>query len=301
MAAHLIEAFKEHPSVSIAVHFLRASDALRADPEDVDLAFRMLMGSSELSAIVETRHGFRFQSREPKMASPGAFAESHFAQGISELLLQGVELDRSIDVQGAAQPLRAITDDLERNFWPQRFELEWTALALVQSVPPARSWRTKHDEVFDFDGLTVELLARQGRQGACMNLHLVEALAQIHVRDQQFDLLSESVSEELEDYLAATARRFVANQRPDGTWGAAWARDDPASAEGSVDGRTALAITSHIVELSAIYPFLDLGLDRAAAKAWLSGYLVEACTDRAFVVSHYCPVTHAFRAVHLVP
>ena len=296
IAARLDEA----PSVPVAIHYLRAGDALGI-PEARRLeAVSMLLGTSEFSPIVRTRTGLRFQSRAPKTDSPGPFAESHFAQAVSELLLQGIRADYRVELDGGEGTFGELVADLESNYWPKRFELEWTALALVEAVPPRRSWTTRHGETFDFDGLAGELLDRTAGVHSCSNLHLVEALAQLQVRDREHGLLGAGERTRVTQFLGATAEAFLEHQHDRGWWPPSWDRG-PASGAPSPQKADVLATTSHVLELTAVYPSLDRGVDREAARRWLTDALVAACGDGEFVASHYCAVTHAFRAIHLQP
>ena len=127
----LIRVHREQPSVSGTVHYLRMADALGLTPDERQAGIQLLLEPGTFEAIVRTRTGLRYQSRAPKRRAEGPFVEAHLAQAVSELLLQGVGPDTVVLLQDGQGRFEELTDDRESNYWPLRFDLEWTALSLL--------------------------------------------------------------------------------------------------------------------------------------------------------------------------
>ena len=289
---------RSEPSVSRTVHYLRMGDALGLTNAERQEAIGVLLGTGTFSAIVRTRTGLRFHSRVPKLRAPGPFVEAHFAQAVSELLLQEIGPNAVVQLEDGEGRFEDLIQDLVSNYWPRRFVFEWTALALLESVPPRRSWVTKHGDRFDWDSLARALLEQVGAHGSCANLHLVEVMAHFQAIDRNLPLLSSELRGRVAQYIASVAEMLRENQSDEGWWSASWREQKPDHAQ-PPHRSDRLAITAHILELVLLYPELDRGVRRDAARNWLIEALVLGLEEPSFVQQNYCSVTYAFRAIHL--
>ncbi|MCU0862999.1 MAG: hypothetical protein MUC36_04330 [Planctomycetes bacterium] len=286
---------------SICLHCLRLhglnarfADELIDQSEDVLAALLQFKCGKQLfhsRIAVKTRFGARF--RPPSMLPQAATAadESHIDQVLAGLLELGLPLTSRLELDDAQVELRDVVVDSIANFSIEQPELEWTAISLILSLPPVRSWQNKYRESFSFDQLAEKLLSRSPEFGACAGIHALNALVLLSSVDTQVAVLDPDVAARVRRGVADRLTRIIANQREDGAWGLNWYSG---LAEERVTADTLALVTGHLGECLLMVPEdMRVPTDTLRrAGEWLYRYLRDHLTPDSLAQA-YCPMTHA--------
>jgi hypothetical protein len=290
--ANIRARFDASPSVGLAVHYVRLRDVVGHDDPRIEQADRILRGfATECAPIVATRSGARYREHEHKVR-PTAAEESHVGQALAVLAEIGVGSDAEILVGRETQRLADVVADLVANYYPRRFDVEWTAVALATYWPTDR-WTNRFDESSSFDSLASELMEREPFRQSCGGTHLLQALACILLR--KADSLQPATAQRARAYISAAldAREDSDRTRLHITWqdGVPRLRRDRGPS---------LLVTGHLVEflLTSSAAFGGTRQPTRESITWLQSELMRYSAS-IVPEKDICEVTHAFRAVSL--
>lgn len=247
--------------------------------------------------FARTRFGIRFRPLAVMLESRTRADESHLDQTLAALLELGVPLRQDLRLGSERFTLLDVLDDAVASFYPHSAEIEWTAVALVCALPPARSWRNRYGEVNTFDALAERLIRREFGGAACGGTHILYAMVLLARAQEQESILSEAVERQLLERLGALRTAVMRSQLDDGSWGLDWHRGaaarEGAAGPGHSDAR--VLATGHLGECMLRMPAaLQLGDDSyRRAGVWLWRHLAEGVANDAVLREGFCPLTHA--------
>jgi hypothetical protein len=175
-----------------------------------------------LPAIVRTRSGFRFPTRDVESGQRDRALEEHRDHTLAALGELGIPLSYPLSIQGEQVPLREVLRDSVANFHLKQKELPWTALAYTLFLPPEKEWTNRYGERYSFDDVAEELRGVSLEQASCGGTHLLYTLTIMARVDQQIPILSEAVRSRLREFLRRAVGVVVRTQRPEGSWHPGW-------------------------------------------------------------------------------
>lgn len=242
----------------------------------------------------ETRYGLRFLPQSVVTRLNGRASETHDHQTLAALAELGLPLSQALRVRGNDRTFGEVLTDAVANFYPDKRELAWTAMAFTAYLPPQSRWVNKFGEVFTFDDVVALLLAEGFSQASCGGAHVLYAFVHLRAADARFGILTEPTRRRLHAAVHDASQRIAENQNPDGSWNLDW-YEPHAHAAGSVDELDLrFMVTGHLGELSLYLPECERIADAVLQKAgeWILPEL------RARIDTHMsdqlCPLTHAF-------
>lgn len=290
-------------SQSLSVHALRAArersvfqDALLPDAGAVLRSFLDSdFGKSVYGAapLLRTRYGLRFLPQSIVSRLNGPATEVHDHQTLVALAELGVSLDATARVDDSSFTVADILRDAIANFYIDKRELAWTAVALSSYLPPKTSWTNKYGETFSFSDLAGSLIESDLREAACGGAHIVQALVVLATVDSEHGVLSRSRRDQLARYLRRLSTTAEERQAPDGSWSLDWHVRD-STADTASDEDTRLLVTGHIGEVLLQFPEPASPSDATLKRAgeWLWPRLRERAATR--LADELCPLTHAY-------
>lgn len=230
-----------------------------------------------------------------------AGASVHHDHWLASLTEAGVE--RSHPLQTPAQrdmTLEAALQQALRDFRLDERETEWSAMAFGLWLPPQRSWKTADGRVASFDMLARRLLRGHKQFGVCRGTHRVYSMMLILRLDDEFDILSEGVHDEVYRHLETVRDLIVAAQFPDGRWPHDWWRGEEAlESPGDADVWQSVIATGHHLEWLAIAP-QELHPPREQtrnAAQWVINNTTEQSAEQ--ILKRYTFYTHVGNALAL--
>ena len=255
-------------------------------------------------SLAPMRFGARFpEYSETMLGTKQPTAEAHPGETLAVLAGIGIPLNHPIRMEGGREAtLRAVLDDLTANF-TLRGQIYWKVVALALYLPPQKSWKNRFDERFTFDDVARELLARPVSDSPCLGTHGPITLTVLLRADEQQPVLSESVREQVREYLGRIAKTLVEIQSPEGWFPADWQRVLDGKELGPVPRPLptvpALLATGHHLEWLMLLPD-DLRPSRDVfrrAAVWSLETLAGKTADPQWVDEWYCPASHTARSV----
>jgi hypothetical protein len=290
-------------SHSLSIHVLRVAgrngrfaDAQLPDTTAVIRTFldsdfgEVVYGESPLCL---SRCGIRFMSQSVVGRLNGSAREAHDHQTLAALVELGIPLSEPIRLDGSDHTLREVLTDAVANFYLEKQELPWTAVALVGYLSPQRAWTNKFGQTFTFDNVVTELLEGGFLSTSCGGVHVLHALIVLYQADLHFRLLDESTRQRLTASIQSTIAQIVRNQNADGSWSMGWY--GPASGASILvdDTDTRFLITGHLGELLLSVP-MSKEIDGVLTKA--GGWILPELRSRVrtSLREQVCPLTHAF-------
>ncbi len=109
-----------------------------------------------------------------------------------------------------------------RDFRLDEREVEWTAMAFGLWITPEREWIGSGGRVYSFDLIARRLLRGQKELGVCSGTHRVYSLMLLIRLDDEFDVLTDPVRNDVYAHLEDVRDLIIASQFPDGSWPGNW-------------------------------------------------------------------------------
>ncbi len=134
-------------------------------------------------------------------------------------------------------------------------ETEWSALAFGLWLPPTKTWKSTDGRRMSFDMLARRLMRGHKRFGVCSGTHRVYSLMSLIRLDDEFDILSDAVHDDVYAYLESVRDLISVAQFEDGRWPPNWSEGADAIKNPLNDPihRTVIS-TGHHLEWLAIAP-----------------------------------------------
>lgn len=192
-----------------------------------------------------------------------------------------------------------------REFHLDQEELSWTSVAYALYLPPQTVWRNRYGETYSFDDLAGALMRRSLHSESCGGTHLLWSLTHVLLADRVSPILEHSTRRELESFLTRRVAQAVDSQLPDGSWPWLWSVEGFAprphdlrfTPEGTAESR--MTVTGHLLEWFHLLP-TDLKPPHATIVAGLNWTAIQLdSASQAQISEHFCPFTHAIRALEL--
>lgn len=109
-----------------------------------------------------------------------------------------------------------------RDFRLDEREVEWTVMAFGSWICPTREWVGSGGRVYSFDLLAQRLLRGHKQLGVCSGTHRVYSLMMLIRLDDEFNILSTPIREEVYEHLESVRDLIMVSQFPDGSWPGNW-------------------------------------------------------------------------------
>lgn len=188
-----------------------------------------------------------------------------------------------------------------RDFDPSERETEWSVMAFGFWLPPDHnSWTNREGRRIDFDLLAETLMRGASRLGVCGGTHRVYSLMVLLRLDDDHQLLSPSMREQVYEHLRGVRDAISLSQHPGGEWGTDWPNGAAAYASPLREPayRQVIATGHHLEWLAIAYP--DLQPDREVvqkAARWLVQTVRDIPQDE--LMSQYTFFSHVGNALAL--
>ena len=150
-------------------------------------------------------------------------ASVHHDHWLACLTEAGVPLNHR--VYTPARTDRTIHDTVQEALRDMRLdevETEWTTMAFAYWLPPTKSWRQNDGREVTFDMLARRLIRGHKRFGVCAGTHRVYSMMSLIRLDDEFDILSDDVRDEVWAYLENVRDLIKVLQFEDGMWPGNW-------------------------------------------------------------------------------
>ncbi|MBV10576.1 hypothetical protein [Rubinisphaera sp.] len=168
----------------------------------------------------------------------------------------GARLDSPVLLPSQRQlTLENVIHEALRDFQLDERETEWSAMAFGLWLPPTKTWRAINGREMSFDLLAQRLMRGYLEKGVCSGTHRVYSLMLLWRLDQEFDILSEDVQNEVYAHLELVRDLITESQFEDGHWPPNWnegstAVENPRERE----IRSEIIATGHHLEWLSIAP-----------------------------------------------
>jgi len=168
----------------------------------------------------------------------------------------GTRLDAPVYLPSQREmTLENVLREALRDFRLDERETEWTAMAFGLWLPPTRNWKAADGREMSFDLLAERLIRGDMEKGVCSGTHRVYSLCLLWRLDQDFDILSDTVSEHIYDHLALVRDQITDSQFEDGHWPSNWDEGERAKVDPREDElKDTVIATGHHLEWLAIAP-----------------------------------------------
>lgn len=162
--------------------------------------------------------------------------------------------------------LNDVLQEALRDFRLDERETEWTVMAFGLWIPPTRQWTGSEGRHYSFDLLAERLMRGQKQLGVCAGTHRVYSMMLLIRLDDEFDILSDAIRQQVYGYLEFVRDAITAAQFEDGHWPSNWP-DGKAAVEKPVDEQEYKKViaTGHHLEWMSIAP-PDLLIPEAQIK-----------------------------------
>ena len=254
---------KKHRRPNHVEHALRAwgQDATFPDPEVMSgTEMRDLLLNHEVYAASWEDEGGPLLSDRPlcidvRWGSDRSIS-IHHDHCLACLSEAGVSLNQAV-----VSPFRRdatfayLLQEAVRDLQQDERETEWSAQTLALWLPPVKRWRNYNGRVLSFDLLAKRLVRSHKRIGVCLGLHRVYSLMVMLRVDDEYDILSDPVSQQAYAFLENVRDLISASQHEDGRWPSNWHEGADALKKPSGDPAHYDAIaTGHLLEWLSIAP-----------------------------------------------
>lgn len=244
------------------------------------------------SLLFRTREGVRYRLHPRFGPADGESHRDLFLACFAELGVPTTHPLRMADDTADVQA--ALADSLATFALSDQRELPWTAVAYAVYV--SAPWRNRDDDLFTFDDLAAELLARPLDRQPCGGVHSCYALTLLLRRDDSDRIFSPECRTRVRERIVQWREGAIAAQSADGSWSVHWAdgRPPPKFAD---TAELRLIVTGHVLEWAEYLP-VDLQFPRStihAAAQWLVRELARRADAKE--PAPICPWTHAVCAL----
>jgi hypothetical protein len=246
--------------------------------------------------LFKTRTGVRYHDSVTQKDLTG---ENHRDICIATFAEVGLPLSTPVTTEDASFTLADLLRDSVENFDIKQQELAWTGVAYAMYLRQ-RQWSNRYGESFTFDDLAHELMRTPLEDVSCGGTHLLYALTVLLRAKGSSEYLSESVRDELLQYLRRQAIVATQTQSNDGSWDLNWhVVSKPDSSDAILPASNVqlptLLVTGHLLEWLELLP-QDLQPSSdvyVRAAQWLCRSLESASVNS---MRDYCPLVHALLA-----
>jgi hypothetical protein len=291
---HLLKVYSERPE-KYAEEIRYLMSVIQNEEMAKKVLGDMLFRPSKLGIAITTGRTARSQ-------------ETHRDQGVAELGWLGIPTTFEIDTNGKKYPFRETIKECVANFYLQKSELAWSAVALTLYLPPQSEWVNRYGERCNFDQLTDELLKRRFEDNSCAGAHLLESLTLIYKVSLEEKIISPEKQRKLNERLRTVFITLLQTQHETGYWRLDWFTSIPGYEQPFKDqhrwtppddpeGR--LLATCHVVEWMLELPDEFDVPDEMLAKAgrWMLEHLKTKNPEDFIPV---CPYAHVVRDLELL-
>jgi hypothetical protein len=180
-------------------------------------------------------------------------------------------------------------------------ELEFSATAFANYLPPDRSWVNKFGDKYSFDDLALRLIERSPGEGACYGIHVLFALTVMQSADDIYGIFSDPVRIKVRRHLTSRSRLLERTELIAGGWDKHWGGSEGVESPFSEPALLEyVRVTGHHLEWIALaspeYRPPEPVIRRAIAG------VVQALKSMSFeqFMEGYGPCSHAVRAIMLL-
>ncbi len=259
-----------------------------------DAAYRKSWGKQARPLVYQSRNGQRIRTQQ------GAASASHVDHTLATFGEIGLPLYFPVSTRQGRTDLRTLVQHSLQRFSLNQREYEWTALVLALYAPNTSAWQTYEGQTIEFDDLAVRIMRQEYGQGVCYGEHRLFTLVMMRRIDIDTQrLFSDSVRDQIDNYLNQATARLVASQSVEGYWDRSWPgfaiyEETPLWPRGA-----RLLATSHALEWWAMAPkqYLPPRETIVRAAQWMVSEIEQL--DPVAINKNYTFLTHSARSLAL--
>lgn len=179
----------------------------------------------------------------------------HHDHWLACLTEAGVSIDEPVFTPSARKSIADVLQEAMRDFRLDETEVEWSAMAFGFWIAPQREWTTRTGRMVSFDMLAERLMRGHMRFGVCSGTHRIYSLMVLVRLDDDHDILSDGMREQVMDHLRSARDLIMVSQFEDGHWPSNWSDGAEALSKPIEDPLYKKVIaTGHHLEWLAIAP-----------------------------------------------
>ncbi|MEX1230900.1 MAG: hypothetical protein WEB58_11720 [Planctomycetaceae bacterium] len=150
-------------------------------------------------------------------------ASVHHDHWLACLTEAGVSLTEPVFTPGRREmTIESVLHQSLLDFRLDERETEWSALAFGLWLPPIKQWTAQDGRVLSFDDLAARQLRGHNKFGVCAGTHRLYSLMVLVRLDDDFQILSPAVRENIIAHLKDIREILIVSQLPDGRWPDNW-------------------------------------------------------------------------------
>jgi hypothetical protein len=182
-------------------------------------------------------------------------ASVHHDHWLACLTEAGINLHEPVFTPNRRREINDVLQEALRDFRLDEAEVEWSALAFGLWIAPQKTWTTGTGRELSFDLLAERLMRGHKKFGICSGTHRVYSLMVLVRLDDDHDILSDTVREQVMTHLRSVRDLIMVSQFPDGHWPSNWSEGADAVSKPVKDELYKQVIaTGHHLEWLAIAP-----------------------------------------------
>ncbi|MBC8117240.1 MAG: hypothetical protein H7062_22825, partial [Candidatus Saccharimonas sp.] len=182
-------------------------------------------------------------------------ASIHHDHWLASLTEAGINLHDPVFTPSRRREIADVLQEALRDFRLDEVEVEWSALAFGLWIAPQKTWTTRAGRELSFDLLAERLMRGHKKFGVCSGLHRVYSLMVLVRLDDDHDILSDAMREQVMEHLRSVRDLMMVSQFPDGHWPSNWSEGADSVAKPINDELYKQVIaTGHQLEWLAIAP-----------------------------------------------
>ena len=182
-------------------------------------------------------------------------ASVHHDHWLACLSEAGIPLGERVFTATRAMTIHDVVQEALRDFRYDERETEWSAMAFGLWLPPTKTWKCGDGRDMSFDMLARRQLRGHKRFGVCGGTHRVYSMMLLLRLDDDFDILSQPVQDEVYDFLTNVRDLISASQYDDGHWSSDWtAGAEALKSPDDEEEKWKVITTGHHLEWLAIAP-----------------------------------------------
>ena len=182
-------------------------------------------------------------------------ASVHHDHWLACLTEAGINLHEPVFTPNRRREINDVLQEALRDFRLDEAEVEWSALAFGLWIAPQKTWTTRTGRELSFDLMAERLMRGHKRFGVCNGTHRVYSLMVLVRLDDDHDILSDAMREQVMEHLRSVRDLIMVSQFPDGHWPSNWSEGADAVAKPVNDELYKQVIaTGHHLEWLAIAP-----------------------------------------------
>ncbi|MEK6261607.1 MAG: hypothetical protein AABP62_23660 [Planctomycetota bacterium] len=182
-------------------------------------------------------------------------ASIHHDHWLACLTEAGINLHDPVFTPSRRREIADVLQEALRDLRLDEAEVEWSALAFGLWIAPQKTWMTRAGRELSFDLLAERLMRGHKKFGVCSGLHRVYSLMVLVRLDDDHDILSDTIREQVMEHLRSVRDLMTVSQFPDGHWPSNWSEGADSVAKPINDELYKQVIaTGHQLEWLAIAP-----------------------------------------------